>query len=55
MRVPLAEQLAGSARVIAHPGLPQIRTCAINAYGSSSHGFAAERYTEWTTTAAGSA
>jgi len=25
---------AGSPRVIAHPGLPQIRTCAINASGS---------------------
>ena len=27
--------------MIAHPGLPQIRTCAISAYGSSGHGFAA--------------
>ena len=25
--------------MISHPGLPQIRTCAISAYGSSSHGF----------------
>jgi hypothetical protein len=28
------------------PGLPQIRTCVIHAYGSSSHGFATCRYTE---------
>src|ERR1700674_384065 len=27
-------------------GLPQIRTCAINAYGSSGHGFATRRHTE---------
>jgi hypothetical protein len=31
---------AGWPWVIAHPGLPQIRTCAIDAYGSSYHGFA---------------
>lgn len=48
------EEWAGSSRVIAHPGLPQIRTCAIDAYGSSGYGFAARRYTEWTTTAFGS-
>jgi len=45
---------AGWPRVVAHPGLPQIRTCAINAYGSSGYGFAGRRYTEWTTTAPGS-
>ena len=28
---------AGWPRVIAHPGLPQIRTCRITAYGSSSN------------------
>ena len=33
--------MAGWPRAIAHPGLPQIRTCAISAYGSSGHGFAA--------------
>ncbi|HSW44959.1 MAG TPA: class IV adenylate cyclase, partial [Phycisphaerae bacterium] len=33
---------AGWPWVIAHPGLPQIRTCAINAYGSSGQGFAAD-------------
>ena len=26
------------------PGLPQIRTCPIRAYGSSSQGFASQRY-----------
>ncbi len=31
---------AGSPWVIAHPGFPQIRTCAIDASGSSYHGFA---------------
>ena len=45
---------AGWPWVVAHPGLPQTRTCAIDAYGSSNHGFAGRRYTEWTTTAAGS-
>jgi hypothetical protein len=35
--VAAGERLAGSPGVMAHPGLPQIRTCAINAYGSSSH------------------
>ena len=29
------------------PGLPQTRTCAINAFGSSSYPFATPRYTEW--------
>ena len=42
---------AGWPWVIAHPtthgSCPQIRTCATNAYGSSSHGFAARRYTDW--------
>ena len=32
---------AGWPREVTRPGLPQIRTCAIDAYGSSSHGFAA--------------
>ena len=31
---------AGWPWVVAHPGLPQIRTCAINASGSSRYGFA---------------
>ncbi len=31
---------AGWPRVIAHPGLPQIRTCGITASGSSSNSFA---------------
>jgi hypothetical protein len=30
---------AGSPWAVTHPGLPQIRTCAINAYGSSRYGF----------------
>ena len=29
------------------PGLPQTRTCAINAFGSSSYPFATRRHTEW--------
>ena len=33
---------AGWPRAVARPGLPRIRTCAINASGSSSHGFAAQ-------------
>ena len=37
-------QAAGWPWVIAHPGLPQIRTCAIDAYGSSGHGFATRRW-----------
>ena len=32
--------VAGWPRVVASPGLPQIRTCPIRAYGSSGHGFA---------------
>jgi hypothetical protein len=36
------------------PGFPQIRTCPIKAYGSSSHGFATEGHTEWTARAGGS-
>src|SRR5579884_188038 len=36
------------------PGLPQFRTCAINASGSSGNGLAAPRYTEWTTSGGGS-
>jgi hypothetical protein len=31
---------AGWPRVVAFPGLPQIRTCATNASGSSGYGFA---------------
>ena len=47
---PLSETaVAGWPRVVAFPGLPQIRTGPIRAYGSSGHGFAAHRYTEWTT------
>jgi hypothetical protein len=37
------------------PRLPQIRTCATNASGSSCHSFAVRRYTEWTTRGGGSA
>jgi hypothetical protein len=45
-------QLCGD--LAAHPGFPQIRTCALNAYGSSHHGLTARRYTECTTTGGGS-
>jgi hypothetical protein len=38
---------AGWPRVVAFPGLPQIRTCAINASGSSGRGFATRRQHEW--------
>ena len=38
----------GWPRAVACPGLPQTRTCAINAFGSSSYPFATPRYTEWT-------
>jgi len=31
---------AEGPRAVTHPGLPRIRTCAINAYGSSSDGLA---------------
>ena len=31
---------AGRPREVTRPGLPQIRTCAIDASGSSYHGFA---------------
>ncbi len=34
---------AGWPREVALPGLPQIRSCAIDATGSSVHGFAARR------------
>src|SRR2546427_657678 len=34
-------ELVGSPRAVAHPGLPRIRTCAIDASGSSDHGFVA--------------
>jgi hypothetical protein len=33
----------GWPRVVSHPGLPRIRTCATNASGSSCQGFAARR------------
>jgi hypothetical protein len=33
----------GSPGAVARPGLPQIRTCPIKAFGSSSHQFAAHR------------
>ena len=36
---------AGWPRVVAHPRLPQIRTCPIKASGSSNNGLAAQRYT----------
>ena len=34
-------RFAGWPRAVTRPGLPQIRTCAIDASGSSNHGFAA--------------
>ena len=36
----LPQLVAGSPRMIAHPGLPQIQTCGSPASGSSSHEFA---------------
>ncbi len=38
-------QRAGWPRVIAHPGLPQIRTCRITASGSSNDNFASHTIT----------
>ncbi len=49
-----ANSVAGSPEAVTRPGLPQIRTCGTTAYGSSNHGLAAIRYTEWTTRARGS-
>ena len=49
---PGVSRLTGSSRVVAHPGLPQIRTCRFPAYGSSGYAFAA-RQTEWTGIAGG--
>ena len=46
--------VVGSPRAVAHPGLPRIRTCAIDASGSSGQGFAARRYREWMARAGGS-
>jgi len=43
----LRRKPAGSPRVIAHPGLPQIRTCALNASGSSRWGIAVPHTTGW--------
>ena len=37
----------GWPRAVARPGLPQTRTCAINAFGSSSYPFATLRHVEW--------
>jgi hypothetical protein len=45
----LHEEVAGWPQVVTFPGLPQIRTCSIKAYGSLGHGFATRGYTEWTT------
>ena len=39
----------GWPRAVSRPGLPQTRTCAINAFGSSSYPFATPRYAEWIT------
>ena len=39
----------GWPRAVFRPGLPQTRTCAINAFGSSSYPFATLRYREWIT------
>ena len=36
--------------MVAHPCFLQTRSCAIDAYGSSSHGFATPRLIEWTVT-----
>ena len=44
----------GWPRVVTGPGLPQIRTCATSASGSSDHGLAAGRKMEWIARAAGS-
>jgi hypothetical protein len=38
--MPALVELAGWPWAVARPGLPQIRTCALNAYGSSQRGFA---------------
>ncbi len=43
----VSEKMAGSPRAVTRPRLPQIRTCAVNASGSSSHGFAAGRRYPW--------
>jgi MOSC domain len=45
---------AGSPRVIAHSGLPQIPACGFPASGSSSYEFAARPSRLWTTRALGS-
>jgi hypothetical protein len=44
----------GWPRAVTRPGLPQTRTCAINAFGSSGYTFAALRRTPWTTRRVGS-
>ncbi len=36
----VSEGFAGSPWGVTPPGLPQIRACAINAHGSSSHAYA---------------
>ena len=38
---------AGSPRAVTHPGFPQIRTCAFNAYGSSHQGLATRAAIRW--------
>jgi len=48
------ESEAGWPRVVTYPGLPRIRTCPMKAYGSSSHGLAYGRHTEWMAIAGGS-
>jgi hypothetical protein len=47
------QEIAGSPGAGNRPGLPQIRTCAFRAYGSSRHGFAYGRHTEGTSTGGG--
>ncbi len=42
------------ALVVAHPGLPQIRTCALTHTARHCHAGATRRYTEWIATAGGS-
>ena len=39
-------QRTGWPRAVSRPGLPQTRTCAINAFGSSSYHFATPRQRE---------
>jgi len=42
----LTTKWTGWPRAVARPGLPQTRTCATNAFGSSGYPFATLRHTE---------